>query len=193
MQYLTVQADGALRKRFNETYIDFSSIAKGQAVDEVSEALTALGCEHFLVDIGGEVRGSGVNVKQGPWRVGIEVPDSAQMGAVHRVLSVSNISVATSGDYRNFREFEGQRVDHVIDPRTGKPADNAVVAVSIVHSSAMWADAYATTLMVLGAEQGLAFAEARQIPALVLTKSPTGEVVERYTAALQKHLLTQAE
>ena len=109
------------------------------------------------------------------------------------MLSVSNISVATSGDYRNFREFEGQRVDHVIDPRTGKPADNAVVAVSIVHSSAMWADAYATTLMVLGAEQGLAFAEARQIPALVLTKSPTGEVVERYTAALQKHLLTQAE
>lgn len=193
MQHLTVQADGALRKRFNETYIDFSSIAKGQAVDEVSEALTALGCEHFLVDIGGEVRGSGVNVKQGPWRVGIEVPDSAQIGAVQRVLSVSNISVATSGDYRNFREFEGQRVDHVIDPRTGKPADNAVVAVSIVHSSAMWADAYATTLMVLGAEQGLAFAEARQIPALVLTKSPTGEVVERYTAALQKHLLTQAE
>ena len=193
MQQLTLREDGTLRKQLSDTYIDFSSIAKGQAVDEVSETLLAGGCEHFLVDIGGEVRGSGVNVQQRPWRVGIEVPNSERVGAVQRVLSVADISVATSGDYRNFRQFNGQRVDHVIDPRTGKPADNAVVAVSVMHPSAMWADAYATTLMVLGTEQGLAFAEQHKLAALILTKSASGEVVERYTAALKKYLLTQAE
>ena len=113
MQHLTVQADGALRKRFSETYIDFSSIAKGQAVDEVSEALIALIPSTFSWTLVAGSR-SGVNVKQGPWRVGIEVP-TAQIGE-HSECSVSKISVATSGDYRNFREFEGQRVDHVIDP-----------------------------------------------------------------------------
>jgi thiamine biosynthesis lipoprotein len=109
------------------------------------------------------------------------------------VLSVSNTSVATSGDYRNFRLLDGLRVDHVIDPRSGQPADNSVVSVTVVHSSAMWADAYATALMVLGAEQGLQFAEERNLAALILTKNPTGEVVERYTSPMQAYVLTDVE
>jgi thiamine biosynthesis lipoprotein len=193
MQHLKLSADGLLRKQFSQTYIDLSSIAKGQAVDEVSEALIELGCQNFLVDIGGEVRSSGVNAQGKLWRVGIEVPESGRVGSIQRVLSVSNNSVATSGDYRNFKLLDGLRVDHVIDPRSGRPADNSVVSVTVVHSSAMWADAYATALMVLGAEQGLQFAEERNLAALILTKNPTGEVVERYTSPMQAYVLTDVE
>lgn len=193
MQQLTLLPDGALRKHHANTYIDLSAIAKGQAVDEVSESLLALGCLDFLVDIGGEVRSAGVNRQQKLWRVGIEIPDPRQVGSVQRVLQMTDNSVATSGDYRNFREFQGKRVDHVIDPRSGQPADNSVLSVTVVHHSAMWADAYATALMVLGADEGLAFATERQIPVLMLLKSPTGEVVERYTPDLQAFLLNDAE
>lgn len=193
MQLLTLSPGGALRKHHANTYIDLSSIAKGQAVDEVSESLLALGCQDFLVDIGGEVRSAGLNRQRKLWRVGIEVPDPRQVGSVQRVLQMADNSVATSGDYRNFREFQGMRVDHVIDPRSGQPADNSVLSVTVVHQSAMWADAYATALMVLGADRGLAFATEHQIAVLMLLKSPTGEVVERYTSDMQTFLLNNAE
>ena len=194
MQQLTLQEDGTLRKQLSDTYIDLSSIAKGQAVDEVSETLLAGGCEDFLVDIGGEVRGfrrecSAKTLARGDRSTQLRarsVPCSACSALRTSVLPRrATIVISANSMVRG--------VDHVIDPRTGKPADNAVVAVSVMHPSAMWADAYATTLMVLGTEEGLAFAEKHKLAALILTKSASGEVVERYTAALKKHLLTQAE
>jgi thiamine biosynthesis lipoprotein len=103
---------------------------------------------------------------------------------IQRVLELSGHSVATSGDYRNFREVDGVRVDHVIDPRTGKPADNTVVSVSVVHEDAMWADAYATTFMVLGAEEGVRAAENLNLAVLVITKTSDDRFVERYTPAM---------
>ena len=113
---------------------------------------------------------------------------------MQRVLSVADISVATSGDYRNFRQFNGQRVDHVIDPRTRKPADNAVVAFRLcTRALRVWADAYATTLMVLGTEEGLAFAEQHKLAALILTKALPAKWLSAILRPLKKHLLTQAE
>ena len=193
MQHIQLLPDGKIRKSFAATYIDLSAIAKGQAVDEVSQVLAGLGCQHFLVDIGGEVRATGLNNKGRAWRVGIEAPMPGRQGTVQRVLSVSDQSVATSGDYRNFRRVDGLRVDHVIDPRSGVPASNNVVSVTVVHPSAMWADAYATALMVLGVEAGLAFAEARDLAVLILTKSADATVAERYTAPMQPYLLSSAE
>ena len=193
MQHIQLLPDGKIRKSFAATYIDLSAIAKGQAVDEVSQVLAGLGCKHFLVDIGGEVRATGLNNKGRAWRVGIEAPMPGRQGTVQRVLSVSDQSVATSGDYRNFRRVDGLRVDHVIDPRSGVPASNNVVSVTVVHPSAMWADAYATALMVLGVEEGLAFAEARDLAVLILTKSADATVAERYTAPMQPYLLSSAE
>lgn len=193
MQHIELLPNRQIRKHLATTYIDLSSMAKGQAVDEVSQTMASLGCEHFLVDIGGEVRASGLNSERRPWRVGIEVPRSGQQGSVQRVLSVTDNSVATSGDYRNFRVADGLRVDHVIDPRIGAPASNNVVSVTVVHPSAMWADAYATALMVLGVEQGLAYAKRHGLAALILTKSADAKVAERYTSAMQTYLLSNAE
>ena len=89
---------------------------------------------------------------------------------LHRVLSVIGQGVATSGDYRNFREVGGIRVDHVIDPRTGRPADNQVASVTVIHPQAMYADAYATTIMVLGGD-AIGLAERLSLAVLVIEKA----------------------
>ncbi|HCG70258.1 MAG TPA: FAD:protein FMN transferase ApbE, partial [Gammaproteobacteria bacterium] len=96
------------------------------------------------------------------------------MGSIQRVLSVSGQAVATSGDYRNFRKVDGIRVDHVIDPRSGRPADNEVASVTVVHPEAMFADAWATAIMVLGSEAGLGAAQRLNIPVLIIEKSADG-------------------
>ena len=105
------------------------------------------------------------------------------------MLSVTGQGVATSGDYRNFREVGGIRVDHVIDPRTGRPADNQVASVTVIHPQAMYADAYATTIMVLGGDAGLALAERLSLAVLVIEKGADGAFVERYTPAMTAYLV----
>ena len=183
----------SVRKNVPDLYLDFSALAKGLGVDEIAHSLQARGCANFMVDIGGEVRAHGLSPKARPWRIGIEVPDATRRGIIQRVLQLTNQSVATSGDYRNFRIVEGLRVDHVIDPRSGKPADNSVVSVTVVHEQAMWADAYATTLMVLGADAGMQLAEKLSLSVLVITKTSDDRFVERYTPGMKKLFLEFSE
>ncbi len=176
----------ALRKSV-ELYVDLSAIAKGHGVDRLVDALARAGCDAMLVDIGGEVRGSGPSPADRPWRIGIEVPDPASMGDVQRVVIIDEAAVATSGDYRNFREDSGRRYVHTIDPRTGYPVEHALASVSVVHGSAMWADGYATLLSVLGPEQGLAFARRHDLAALFIVRRDAADAEspfeERYTDA----------
>ena len=105
----------ALRKTA-EIYVDLSAIAKGHGVDRLAAVLQRSGCANYLVDIGGEVRVQGVNSRGQLWRIGIEVPDPEAQGGVQRVLQLDNQAVATSGDYRNFRQIDGRRISHTIDP-----------------------------------------------------------------------------
>jgi FAD:protein FMN transferase len=186
--------DNSLSKQVDGLYIDLSALAKGYAVDEIAVLLSARGCNDYMVDIGGEIRVAGVNARGKPWRVGIEVPDASQLGLLQTVVSISDISIATSGDYRNYRVVDGQRIDHVLDPRTGKPANNRVVSATVLHPSAMWADGYATALMVLGMEEGMRFAQEQEIAAYLMAKSDNSAAEEafesRYTAAMKSFLST---
>ena len=109
------------------------------------------------------------------------------------MLEVTDRAVATSGDYRNFRQVDGVRVDHVIDPRSGLPADNQVASVTVIHPQAMFADAYATSIMVLGVDQGLDMARRLELPVLIIEKSADGRFVERYTAPMEAVLPTFTE
>ena len=138
----------------------------------------------YMVDIGGEVRVRGLNPSGTRWRIGIETPEPGLINSVFRVVHVTDQAVATSGDYRNFRLVEGIRVDHVIDPRSGKPAANAVASVTVVHPTAMFADAYATTMMVLGADAGLAFAAAQNLAVFMVIKTAEDQFEARYTDAM---------
>ena len=137
--------------------LDFSSIAKGFGVDRVAQWLSGQGLENYLVEVGGEMRLAGLSGRGDPWRIAIEQPDSADRTAAE-AIRVSDVGVATSGDYRNFFELDGKRYSHSIDPRRGYPVAHDLVSVTVVHPSAMVADGWATALIVLGYEDAMAVA-----------------------------------
>jgi thiamine biosynthesis lipoprotein len=179
-------APPALRK-LRPLYVDLSAIAKGHGVDRLGRLLEGRGCVDYLVDIGGEVRGHGLNERGQPWRIGVEVPDPTRLGGVQRLLTLRDAAVATSGDYRNYVDLDGERFSHTIDPRTGSPVHHGLASVTVVHTSAMWADGLATALNVLGPDAGYAMASAAGLPALFLIRD-AGAFEERYTEAMQDYL-----
>ncbi len=160
--------------------LDFSGIAKGHAVDRVSEALARLGATAHLVEIGGEMRGMGIKPDGQPWWIGLEEAPGAP--SEKTVAALVDIAVATSGDWRRAFEHEGRLYPHTIDGRTGRPIENGVTSVTVFHASAMTADAWATALGVLGAEEGLAIATAYGLAAQIVARTADG-VVERLTPA----------
>jgi len=139
----------------------------------VSERLTELGLPNHLVEIGGEVRTRGVKPDGSPWRAGIQRPDSS-FGALTAAVELADQSLATSGDYRNFFEIDGQRYSHTIDPQTGRPIEHAVASVSVVTESCMTADALATAINVLGPERGMPLAARLNAEALILLRTTDG-------------------
>ena len=163
----------AVRKDMTGLTIDLSALAKGYAVDLVALLLEKQGIRHYMVEIGGELRLKGHNIEGSPWRIALEKP-TVDMRMIQKVLPVTNISMATSGDYRNFFEVEGVRFSHTIDPRTGSPITHKLASVTILSDTCMDADAWATALMVLGAEQGFELAEQRHIAALFIIKTGDG-------------------
>jgi thiamine biosynthesis lipoprotein len=166
--------------------LDFSSLAKGFAVDQVANWLTGQGIERFLVEVGGEMRVSGASARGDPWRVAIEQPESIGR-SVAAAISITDVALATSGNYRNFFEVDGQRFSHSIDPRTGYPVAHDLVSVTVVHPSAMLADAWATALTVLGAERAMAVAQAQGL-AVYFIRSVGGDFVPSHTPAFAVYL-----
>ena len=153
--------------------VDLSAIAKGFAVDKVAALLREQGYSRFLVDIGGELLAGDEKAPGEHWKVAVEQPDAHQR-AIQKVISLYRMGVATSGDYRNFYEFEGKRYSHTIDPRTGKPVAHGLASVSVLHPSVAYADGVATALMVLGTEQGYALANKLGISAYFIYKTSSG-------------------
>lgn len=142
--------------------IDGGAVAKGQACDMIAEVLCANGCENYLVDIGGEVVAHGLNAKGEPWHVGITKPNLNNEGAqdeLQDILAVTNICMATSGNYRNYYYDGDERRSHTIDPRTGWPVQHSVLSATVVSSTCMRADALATACMVLGETEALQMIE----------------------------------
>lgn len=160
-----------LRKTDAAVTADLSAIAKGWAVDEVAQLLRDRGMENFMVEIGGEVV-TGGETPRGAWRIGIERPQLDNGRGVQSVVELSDIGMATSGDYRNYREHEGRRVSHTIDARTGRPIEHGLASVTVLHPECAMADAYATALNVLGPEEGMALAERLELPVLMLVRVP---------------------
>ena len=164
----------SLEKSHPQMRIDVSAIAKGYGVDRVDRALAALGQRDYLVEIGGELLARGRRNDGRAWRVAIERP-SDEFGTLHRVLVLENRAMATSGDYRNYYEVDGQRFSHTLDPRSGRPITHGLASVSVIHESATWADAWATALNVLGPEEGYILANAEGLAAyFIVHHGPKG-------------------
>lgn len=165
--------------------VDLSAIAKGFAVDLAAEALEGAGVRNYLIELGGELRVSGQRALGKPWRVGIEAPREDGTRAVHRVLVLEAGCVATSGDYRNYRDTPDGRVSHTIDPRVGRPVPRTVASVSVVHPRCTMADGWATALTVLGREEGMAVAEREGLAVLLLARA--GEPGPDHPWKLEEH------
>jgi len=162
-----------LSKNIPNLYIDLSTIAKGYGVDLVAEYLESIGIVNYLVEIGGEMRIKGFKHTGELWHVAIEKPITKER-TVQQVIVPKNNAVATSGDYRNYIEVEGQRYSHIIDPGTGKPINHKLVSVTVIHPSSMTADGLSTALMVMGEEQAMAFATQHDIAAYIISKTEDG-------------------
>ena len=170
---LRLDGDGLRLLKRSELSLDFSSIAKGYAVDRIALWLSAEGIENYLVEVGGEMRLAGLSGRGDPWRIAIERPDSRDRAA-DEAVRLTNVAIATSGDYRNFFEIDGQRYSHSIDPRTGYPVSHDLVSVTVVDTSAMLADAWATALSILGVEEGMAVAKAHGLAVYFIQRQGEG-------------------
>lgn len=152
----------AIRKVNPHLSIDLSAIAKGYAVDAIALLLEKQNIKQYLIEIGGEIRVGGTNKHHQAWRIAIEKP-SRLSREIQQEIALHNIAVATSGDYRNYYEKQGKRYSHTINPKTGKPITHKLASVTVLHPSAMLADAYATTLMVLGEKKGKEYAQQQNV------------------------------
>jgi len=153
--------------------LDLSAVAKGFAVDRVAQVLAEAGATNYMVEVGGEVRVAGLSPQGRPWRIGIEQPD-AEARSVHAAVELDDRAMATSGDYRNYYEVDGQRVSHTIDPRTGRPIAHRLASVTVLADTCAAADAWATALNVLGPAEGLAKAESEGLDAYLIVRAAEG-------------------
>ncbi|PJI87992.1 FAD:protein FMN transferase [Sphingomonas koreensis] len=147
--------------------LDLSGIAKGYAVDAVAARLKAMGCLDFLVEIGGELLGEGIQPDGQPWWVDVEAPPS--LSIVPLRIALHGLAVATSGDYRRAFVAGGTAYAHTIDPHTARPVVNGTASVTVLHRDRAQADAWASALTVLGPAAGMALAERKGLAAHMLT------------------------
>jgi thiamine biosynthesis lipoprotein len=195
---LKIDFDGRrLAKSHPEMEVDFNSIAPGYAADRIGELLEARGLSNYLVDIGGEVRGRGEKAAGQSWVVGIETPSEVFAQGVEARVELRNLSLATSGNYRNYFEKEGVRFSHILDPRTGRPVTHRLASVTVLHEKAALADAWATALLVLGPEQGMRVAEnyaasgsasGKELAVFMLVATESGGFRSVMSSAFERHL-----
>lgn len=161
--------DNSVVKHHDKVYIDLSTIAKGYAVDQLAELLEKHNVTNYLVEIGGEMRLSGTKPGGALWNIAVEKPVSGSR-FIQTGLSITNVAVATSGDYRNYFEQDGKRFSHLIDPSTGSPIQHKLVSVTVLADTCINADGLATALIVMGEEKGMQLAKRENIAALFISK-----------------------
>jgi thiamine biosynthesis lipoprotein len=171
----------ALRKSPAEIVIDLSGIAKGYAVDRIAEFLIEAQYTDFLIDIGGEMRAAGTNKSGVAWNIGIENPRDTGRELI-RTISLRDTGLASSGNYRNFFEIGGKRYGHTIDPKTGAPTRHELTAVSVLHPSAMLADAWATAIMSMGYREGMRLAAQQNLAVLFIVEGDTMSTITKSAA-----------
>ncbi|MEM1377377.1 MAG: FAD:protein FMN transferase [Pseudomonadota bacterium] len=174
---LEVRGNG-VRKKVGDAQIFLSAIGKGYGADVIGRALANVGIENYLIEIGGDLYAHGTNEHGKPWRVGVETPQTAGRG-VMEVVGISNLGMASSGDYRNYFEQDGVRYSHVIDPTTGKPITHHTASATVLAENAMLADAWATAMLTLGREAGVEIADKNGV-AVMFIERDLGSQSERF-------------
>jgi thiamine biosynthesis lipoprotein len=163
----------ALRKHAAGLEVDLSAVGEGHAIDRLAEELARRGERNFLIELGGEIRASGNRTDGLPWRVAVARP-SGNPSDIETAVLLSNASLATSGDYQRYFEYNGRRFSHIIDPTTGRPIDHTLAAVTVVADDSFTADVWDTALLVLGPDRGFDLAVEQNLAALFISREGDG-------------------
>lgn len=167
---------GMLRARKHAPmHLDLCGIAKGYAVDRMADVLRQNGVPHALVALDGELRAVGGQADGQPWAVAVESPETGRR-AVHSVVELQDLAVATSGEYRHYLQVGDARLAHTMDTRRGAPVRNEVASVTVLARQCVHADAWATALLVAGPGEGLALAQRMGLEALWMLRRGNGLV-----------------
>ncbi len=167
--------NGMLIKEDPRIEFNFSAIAKGYGCDRVGEMLRNNGTDDYLIEIGGEIRCAGLSPSGEKWRVSIDRPFTSDTISHDSqcIVAISDIGMATSGDYRNFHRDASGIYGHTISATTGRPARTNVLSATVMAGSAMEADALATSMMALGSERAKGLANRLRLPVMLVLADST--------------------
>lgn len=175
--------------------IDFNAIAQGYTCDVIADFFESKNLENYLIEVGGEIRGKGVNDKNQIWKVGIDKPtdnSSQENRELQEIVFLENKSIATSGNYRKFYEKDGMRISHTINPKTGFPANQNILSASVVANTCAEADAYATSFMVLGLEKSLEMLKQNaDLEAYLISSDKNGKLIVTKTKGFEKMIFKE--
>ena len=178
-----------VRKKENGVQLDFSAIAKGYAVDIVSEFISGKGYQNYFVEIGGEVVVKGLNKEKSlPWKIGITDPESDKLDVrLFGTLIIKDKAIATSGNYFNYYTVEGKKYSHTLNPKTGYPVRREILSASVITNNCMTADALATAFMVIGYEKAISIIESEpELEGIILYSGKNGKIEHYVSRGLLK-------
>ncbi len=188
--------NGLLKKLTSGFQLDFNAFAQGYSVDVVADYLDAKGQQSYYIEIGGELRLKGKNAEGKNWIIGIDVPSEENDGEVNRelenYLSLSDVGLATSGNYRKFYEKDGRKYSHTLHPKTGYPVQHNLLSVTVIAENAALADAYATAFMVMGVEETMEFIaenENSKLEVYLLFENASGRIERAYSKGMEDYFL----
>ena len=192
-QKIELQNNEKIIKADERMMLDCSAIAKGFGVDIIAQLFNSKGIKNYMIDIGGEVIVNGKNPKMNAWRIGINKPidDSLSVNQeLQTILEISNVGMATSGNYRNFYYKGGKKYSHTIDPRTGYPVQHSILSSTVIARDCTTADAYATAFMVMGLDNAKAFcAKHPELEAYFICSGENGEYEIFFTEGMKKYIV----
>ena len=172
----------------SSTSLDFNAIAQGYTCDLVAEYFNKEDIKNYMIEVGGEVRTSGINYsKKKKWRIGIENPDKTPTSNFNTVIELSNMSLATSGSYRNYYLDNNNLMSHIIDPSTGFPSKTKVISSTVLHKKCSLADAIATSFMCMDIKEIKDFLKTNpHIQAIIIYKDELDKISTFRTSGIDK-------
>lgn len=183
--------NGFITKDKTGIMLDCSAIAKGYGCDVVAGMLRSYGISDFMVEIGGEVVVSGKNPKDKIWHIGVSKPkeDESDGSELQTILEITDMAMATSGNYRNFYYENGRRYAHTIDPKSCKPVQHSLLSATVLAQNCATADALATSMMVMGLERSMEVCQSLEgIEAYFIYQNENGELCTESTAGFAEYL-----
>ena len=188
---------GKITKKHPDVKLDVNAIAQGYSVDIVAEFLERKGVSNYLVEIGGELLAKGINPKGKSWKIGIDKPidDNFIAGQnLQAIIEISDIALATSGNYRKFFEKDGKKFVHSINPKTGYPVKSRLLSTTVLANDCMTADAFATAFMVMGIEKSIMFlSNHKELDAYLVYSDEAGNFKTFMTPGIKDKIIREAE